>query len=121
MLSATGRGSVLHTLRDCSVPFNVKTRNVEVRVVPRRLSEAKRHRVVTQIVKYLSEKFDGALVPAAGSGGEYHELLYLCLKASKCCPRNLKLDAKEFGRVLDGWMKELGKFRRTVMLDTHWR
>ncbi len=70
------------------LPFKVKTRNVEVIVVLRRLSEAKRHRMVTQIVKYLPEKFDGALTPAAGSGGEYHELLYLSLKASKCCPRN---------------------------------
>ncbi|AGK61351.1 hypothetical protein Asulf_01360 [Archaeoglobus sulfaticallidus PM70-1] len=97
-------------LRSVELPVKVKADGLDVRVVQKEDREPSRSGVPTQIVKYLPSKFDGALLPAISPNKnmrDYYTLLYLCLKASKYRPANLKFREKDFGAVLTEWIEEL--------------
>ena len=98
----------LTVLKSIELPFDAKIDEFNVRIVQRKVCEAKRHRVASKIVKYLPSKYDGSIEPAIKPySDEYYRLLYLCLKASKGVPKGLKVDTRWFERTLTEWLKEL--------------
>ncbi|RLI78189.1 hypothetical protein DRP05_08040 [Archaeoglobales archaeon] len=102
-------------LRSVELPVKFKADGLNVRVIQKEDREPHKVSVPTQVIKYLHSKFDGALLPAISPNKnmrDYYTLLYLCLKASKYRPANLKFKEKDFGTVLTEWIEILNDLRK---------
>ncbi len=106
-------------LKSIVMPVDVKVNGFNVKVIQREICEPRRHRVPIQIVKYLPGKFDGALMPGIKferNWEEYYRLLYLCLKASKYCSSDLKIEKdNKFEYILTEWLRILYKSNRNII------